>query len=468
MVTHGCAIEGTMDGTASARLVRSVEQRLYDQRRAVALFTSRLARRRGAHIPAQPYLPRISAPYASDRSASSAERSTGKESVMDATSVRQEILGGEGTPPGGGGTLRRSYKSSGPRHVFGKPPRLDDVFVAPKLDTAYDVRIAYAMSVAAGWAYANGQTLADELQYYGFPDGAEVEEISIVNQSMYVVALVYFVRSKDGRVGVLSFRGTMPTDFINWLTDSSTSLETFEGGGSVHSGFLANVRAVWADVDEHINHALDPDAAKRDNKQPLRELYLTGHSLGAAMAVVAAARMFQDPKPGLIDYEHWRPIVKGVYLFGQPRVGDERFCDVFGNKLGDLTFRHTFACDAIPHLPPYIVGRGYAPPFGNGYFAASDSDPWTLDASHLHDRRALGLTWPVLCILASSLARRVDPLRQVRPPYSIYDHSTRWYIAVSQNSCPERPIAGVTAAGAAPWAGDGSRGERPTTGELRV
>jgi hypothetical protein len=386
---------------------------------------------------------------------------------MAATGVRQDMLGGGGVPPDGGGTERRSFESAG-RHPFGKRPRLDDLYTKPKLDSSYSERIAYSMSVAAGWAYANGQTLADQLQYFGFPEGATVREIAVVNQSMYVVALVYFIRSKDGRVGILSFRGTMPTDFINWLTDSSTTLEPFDGGGRVHGGFLANVRSLWADIDEQINGAIDPESAKKENKQPLRELYITGHSLGAAMAVLATARIFQDPKPGLTSYGHWQSLIKGVYVYGQPRLGDATFREVFGNKLGDLVYRHTFACDAVPHLPPYLVGPEYAPPFGKGYVATTSDGKWEPDPTNRHDGRAFGLSWPVLCILASAVARRVDPLRQVRPPYSIYDHSTKWYIAVSQNSCPELPTAEVGEISAAARPGDGARAERPTVEELRV
>jgi hypothetical protein len=363
---------------------------------------------------------------------------------MDANSV-QELVGGRGIPPGGGGTLKMSFKSTSRPHAFGRPPRLDQLFDKPKPDTSYDDRLAYLMSVAAGWAYADGQALADQLRYYGFPDGTTVDEISIVNQSMYVVALVYFIRSKNGRVGILAFRGTMPTDFINWLTDSSTALEAFDGGGRVHGGFLDNLRALWADIDEKINEAIDPASAKNkeESRQPLSELYITGHSLGAAMAVLCAARIFQDAKPELVDYAHWRQIIKGVYVFGQPRVGDQIFCEIFGNKLNQLVFRHTFARDAVPHLPPFLVGPAYAPPFGEGYYAATTDDKWTLDRRHRHDGRSFFLVWPVLCILASAVTRRVDPLRLIDPPYSIYDHSTKWYIAVSQNSCPERPAAGA-------------------------
>lgn len=74
------------------------------------------------------------------------------------------------------------------------------------------------------------------------------------------------------------------------------------------------------------------------------KIYVMGHSLGAAMAAVAAVRM-QHLFHGT-EYS-----VGGVWLFGCPRVGNEEWMRVYNRRLLTRTLRFTNYADVVARLP---------------------------------------------------------------------------------------------------------------------
>ncbi|WP_437327545.1 lipase family protein [Sorangium sp. So ce381] len=74
----------------------------------------------------------------------------------------------------------------------------------------------------------------------------------------------------------------------------------------------------------------------------LEALFITGHSLGAAMAAHIAARLFTDSKYGEIRQ---RP--RGVYTFGQPMIGDAGFAARAEELFGDRLFRFVYSNDIV-------------------------------------------------------------------------------------------------------------------------
>ena len=72
-------------------------------------------------------------------------------------------------------------------------------------------------------------------------------------------------------------------------------------------------------------------------------LWITGHSLGAALATLAAAKF---------TFEGDAPIpIQGVYTFGSPRVGDTTFAEAYDAKLRDITFRFRNNNDVVTRVP---------------------------------------------------------------------------------------------------------------------
>lgn len=170
----------------------------------------------------------------------------------------------------------------------------------------------------------------------------------------------------DGKT-LLSFRGTQPDNYEALITDLRINpLAWRESAGMVHTGFAIALRALKPQIDEWIAHSR-PDLSK---------LILTGHSLGAAMATLAATI--------------WRP--EWLVTIGSPRVGDVEFV---GTVLATHRVRFVDCCDAVTDEPPELLGYRHV---GNLTYLTQDAgivdNP---DASF---------------ILADRLPARVDYLRR--------------------------------------------------------
>ena len=117
---------------------------------------------------------------------------------------------------------------------------------------------------------------------------------------------------------VLVFRGT--SGFENWLANLKVVQSPWEGGGQVHTGF----KNVFQEIRDEVEAAICGVSLP---------LYYTGHSLGGALALLAASL--------------WPP--RAVYTFGAPRVGDT----VFRKKLAAIPiFRVANRGDIVTGVPP--------------------------------------------------------------------------------------------------------------------
>jgi triacylglycerol lipase len=131
-------------------------------------------------------------------------------------------------------------------------------------------------------------------------------------------------------VTMIGFGGTDPVNFANWITDFS-----FRPTQDVHGGFRAAVDVVANDI-------LDvASAARKDGNAVI----ITGHSLGGALAVLAASRLHDNGLPPQM-----------VYTFGMPRVGQPIFADGYNTALGERTFRLRHGNDVVPLVPLPTMG----------------------------------------------------------------------------------------------------------------
>ena len=137
-----------------------------------------------------------------------------------------------------------------------------------------------------------------------------------------------FAAANDQGQAILAFRGTQADSFRDLITDATFILENWDRPGRVHSGFSAALSSILAPIESWL----------RDTN-PSR-LLLTGHSLGAALATVLAARLADGDRP--IE----------LVTFGSPRVGDEALVA----SLGSLIVRRYVNCtDAVALLPPPLI-----------------------------------------------------------------------------------------------------------------
>jgi hypothetical protein len=329
-------------------------------------------------------------------------------------------------------TVRETFRAgTNLERQFGPPGRIRPDFCATLLErgVSYDPELAYALSIVSGWSYSDGRTLARQLKYYGLP-GASVEEIAVINPAMYIVATAMLVRSACGRIAILAFRGTEPTNLISWLTDADVNLRDFAGTGAVHRGFYTNLQAVWEDVEAALEQAMSAAGCAGNDGQPARapieRLFLTGHSLGGAMALLAAAKICRD------EARDMRRAVQGIYTFGQPAVGDEQFAAHQAALFGDRLYRHEYAYDAVPRLPPQSLGKFVH--FGEARVAFSSKEGWQKSAAMRRQAHLLAPT--ALSIFASFVGRRtrlLGTLECLLCKYSLFDdHSPARYIDTSR------------------------------------
>lgn len=128
---------------------------------------------------------------------------------------------------------------------------------------------------------------------------------------------------------IVAFKGSDPLVVANWITDAD-ALPNVDG---VHSGFAEAVDAIWVKLEVMMR------------KHGSRKVFFTGHSLGGALAVVAAQRV--EAKLGVE--------VDAVVTFGAPRVASGLFATRYGH-LQRRTLRFIHGQDIVPAVPPENAG----------------------------------------------------------------------------------------------------------------
>jgi triacylglycerol lipase len=137
----------------------------------------------------------------------------------------------------------------------------------------------------------------------------------------------------DDEKYILAFRGTDFSALKDWMTDAD--IQQVNGpAGKVHEGFLCAVNSIWRELWKIL-----------DQQRGQRSLWVTGHSLGGALATLAVAK---------IRLEKAHP-VDGLYTFGQPRVGDADFAYRFDQDFKDRTFRFVNNQDIVPRVPLRVL-----------------------------------------------------------------------------------------------------------------
>lgn len=216
--------------------------------------------------------------------------------------------------------------------------------------TAYNGNNALCLAVMANLAYEPETTIRKELLGWGYH---KIDFFSVGGSEI-------FIAGDDEKI-IVSFRGTQPSQLSDWLTDIDIAL--IDGpGGRVHNGFFHGVARVWGDLRQRITDFQD-DAAKPQS------LWFTGHSLGAALATIAVAKLrYLEDKP-----------VYGLYTFGQPRSGDRVFAGYSNADTMTRTFRFVNNNDIVTRVPPRAMEYrhiGKLIYFNSDGVADTDIGPW--------------------------------------------------------------------------------------------
>jgi len=129
----------------------------------------------------------------------------------------------------------------------------------------------------------------------------------------------------EQETALVAFRGTQQ-DFGDFADDLNALKRDWPQGGWVHGGFLEAFNTIWPGIDAWLgNH-------------PGKRLF-TGHSLGAALATLAASTKRTDPVT--------------LITIGSPRVGNAEFASTL---TGVQMTRYVDCCDLVCRVPPAIFG----------------------------------------------------------------------------------------------------------------
>jgi len=205
------------------------------------------------------------------------------------------------------------------------------------LATSFELVNAGWMADFAMLAYGNKPFIQKKLDDSRLTaDGFVMEYFSRDTTQCFVVHNDNFV--------VVSMRGTEIDNFWGAFNDWRRNLEfrpePDDSGGLVHGGFIEHMAAVWNDTNgvQGLKSYLQPLLAGGT-----RTLWITGHSLGAALATLAAERAVRDA-----GFD-----VRGVYTYGSPRVGDIQFKQNYEARgLNAKTYRVVYDIDVAQRLFP--------------------------------------------------------------------------------------------------------------------
>ena len=170
-------------------------------------------------------------------------------------------------------------------------------------------------------------------------------------------------RSADEPYVVLAFRGT-EKKVSDWLTDADCVPEDHEGG-KVHRGFLKAFKGirkqtagdeVAQEIDRELDEALSDKGIRKETARdetveeivkaaldearsvedgPPLPVFVTGHSLGGALALLTTRFLLPDA-------------TGACYTFGAPRVGDYEFF----RRVKTPVYRIVNSSDVVPRVPP--------------------------------------------------------------------------------------------------------------------
>jgi triacylglycerol lipase len=187
---------------------------------------------------------------------------------------------------------------------------------------------------------------------------------------------------------VLCFRGTEPSEFSDIKADLNALPDRANNGcGWVHNGFQEEVNKIWDEILTYLNKANG------------KNFFITGHSLGGAMATIATSRLSED--------------VTALYTYGSPRAGTRSFVKSFANI---PHYRHVNNNDVVPKVPFAFLGYRHhcKPTYINYYGEIRPLTYW----QRVKDQ------W----------RGRLQALRKGVPFDGAYDHSMTYYVKYTEKN----------------------------------
>ena len=181
---------------------------------------------------------------------------------------------------------------------------------------------------AALLAYGLGHVIGDKdfvtskVEEAGLP-GMQIEPFQKAGTACFVMSNPKYI--------IAAFRGTQidnPHLMIPNPVDFITDAKFFPDAQGIHTGFQEALAYIWNDVADFLTKQVQTSQ---------RPVWFAGHSLGGALATLAATA-------------YGAANVQGLYTFGSPRVGNAEFAGSFNISC----VRVVHGNDVVTTVPPLI------------------------------------------------------------------------------------------------------------------
>jgi triacylglycerol lipase len=189
---------------------------------------------------------------------------------------------------------------------------------------SFNIQNAFFLAKCSSIIYGNKTSVENTLSLLGY-------KVAFYDLCKYDNQ--FFIAYDDKDI-IIAFRGTEPKKISDWLSDSAIIMKDHRVIGKVHHGFYDIIQECYPIVEAEIK-SIDKG----------RNVWITGHSLGGALAVLMASELLCLNQP-----------IEGIYLYGCPRVGDSIFKYYYNKHFGDKTFRVINGSDVVPRLPRPFIG----------------------------------------------------------------------------------------------------------------
>ncbi len=196
-----------------------------------------------------------------------------------------------------------------------------ELLAPPVRRAAYSDRTAWLMAEMSRLAYVKFEDNADELKAALSDAGFELIQFFNAEGTQ-----AFLAKRDSDKMAVLAFRGTEVKDIRDIIADLNAKFYTDKNGVKIHNGFYQAFQVVKEDISKKVEIVKG------------YSVYITGHSLGGALALIATKELNSDN-------------LAACYAFGSPKVGNDEFDDAIKPPI----YRVVNAFDVVPFAPGAYV-----------------------------------------------------------------------------------------------------------------
>ncbi len=188
-----------------------------------------------------------------------------------------------------------------------------------------------------------GNSGSENLHFYS---AGHIDRERLIFKKGSAQAVLAIHRKKN--VGILAFRGTEPDEKMDIKVDVMIKKKHLnDNWGKVHKGFMNSLDSIRPFIEKELHK----------EKYKGLDLWITGHSLGGALATLMASKILEDMEGETIHYN-----LAGVYTFGSPRVGDITYRDKFAQTVKRFNipfYRFRNGTDLVTRIPTGVKNKFY-------------------------------------------------------------------------------------------------------------